>query len=133
MNCSTRCILQHTRSSSSPSKLGVFSCLSAKYFLCTTMHQVFHEVYQSFCKFFVQKISPGIGVMRSKLVLISVPLGCPVNCTLISDFSGDTKYYLALEQVWNRNFNKFQTDLPCCAVARVIEQCCFSSTPDRLF
>ena len=23
-----------------------------------------------------------------------------------------------------------QPDLPCCAVARVIEQCCFNSTPD---
>ena len=23
-----------------------------------------------------------------------------------------------------------QSDLPCCAVIRVIEQCCFNSTPD---
>ena len=23
-----------------------------------------------------------------------------------------------------------ESDLPCCAVARVIEQCCFNSTPD---
>ena len=31
----------------------------------------------------------------------------------------------------NFSFSAFVSDLPCCAVARVIEQCCFNSTPDQ--
>ena len=36
-------------------------------------------------------------------------------------------HFSAVTIKWN---NFLQADLPCCAVARVIEQCCFKSTPD---
>ena len=32
-----------------------------------------------------------------------------------------------------KQLHKRNSDLPRCAVARVIEQCCFNSTPDWLF